>query len=132
MSLQDPIADLLTQIRNGQMVQKAKIILSDSKRKVAILKVLHEEGYIGEFHQVKDEDGHPKLVVHLKYHNQEPVIEKIRRISRPGLRIYKKKDELPIVMGGLGIAVISTPQGVMSDKQARKLGQGGEVLCLVA
>lgn len=132
MSLQDPIADMLTRIRNGQMIRKAKVSMPASKRKIAILKVLQDEGYIGEFHQVKEEGGHEQIVVNLKYHNLEPVIEKIRRISRPGLRIYKKRDELPRVMGGLGIAVISTPQGVMSDKQARKLGQGGEVLCLVA
>lgn len=132
MSLQDPIADMLTQIRNGQMVRKAKVMMPASKRKEAILKVLESEGYIEGYQQVIEDDSHPKLVVHLKYHDLMPVIEKIKRVSRPGLRVYKKKDELPRVMGGLGIAVVSTPMGVMSDKQARKLGQGGEVLCLVA
>lgn len=131
MSLQDPIADMLTQIRNGQMSNKSEVILPSSKRKIAILKVLEEEGYILGF-QTIDEASKPKLRVHLKYYQHKPVIEKLKRVSRPGLRIYKKKDELPKVLGGLGIAVISTPQGVMSDRAARKLGQGGEVLCLVA
>lgn len=131
MSLQDPIADMLTQIRNGQMSKKSQVTLPASKPKIAILKVLEEEGYILGFQEIEEADKR-RLRVHLKYHQLKPVIDKIKRVSRPGLRIYKKKDELPKVLGGLGIAVVSTPLGVMSDRQARKLGQGGEVLCLVA
>lgn len=131
MSLHDPIADMLTQIRNGQMAKKETVTVPSSKSKVAILEVLEEEGYILAFQKIEEEDK-PKLVVHLKYFENKPVIEKIKRVSRPGLRIYKKKDELPRVMGGLGIAILSTSQGVMSDKKARSLGQGGEVLCVVA
>lgn len=131
MSLQDPIADMLTQIRNGQMAKKASVTLPGSKRKEAILKVLVEEGYILDFQQ-KIEAKKPVLQVHLKYFKEKPVIDKIRRISKPGLRIYKQKDQLPTVMGGLGIAIVSTSRGVMTDKEARQLGQGGEVLCTVA
>jgi small subunit ribosomal protein S8 len=131
MSLHDPIADMLTQIRNGQMAKKETVTVPCSKGKVAILQVLKEEGYILSFQKVAEEDK-LKLVIHLKYFENKPVIEKIKRVSRPGLRIYKKKDELPRVMGGLGIAILSTSQGVMSDKKARSLGQGGEVLCVVA
>jgi len=130
MSLQDPIADMLTQIRNGQMSNKEVVEVPSSKKKLALLKVFEDEGYILGFKMV--EDAKPRIRIRLKYHNNKPVIEKIRRVSRPGLRSYKGKDELPKVMGGLGITVISTPQGVMSDKKARELGQGGEVICLLA
>ena len=130
MSLQDPISDMLTQIRNGQMVNKEVVTTPASKTKIAILNVLEEEGYILGYNLV--EGDKPLIDINLKYFNQKPVIQKIRRISRPGLRIYKGKDELPKVLGGLGIAIISTSGGVMSDKKARKLSQGGEVLCLVA
>lgn len=130
MSLQDPIADMLTQIRNGQMAKKESVTFPASKVKLAILRVLEEEGYILSFKQMGDLK--PSIIVFLKYFNDKPVIEKIRRISRPGLRIYKPKDELPKVMGGLGIAILSTSEGVMSDKKARQCGQGGEVLCVVS
>lgn len=131
MTMQDPIADMLTQIRNGQMARKEKISLPSSKTKLDILKVLEEEGYIVAF---EDDQKNPKptVTIHLKYHNNKPVIELIRRVSRPGLRVYKRKDQLPKVMGGLGIVILSTSQGVMSGKKARSLGQGGEVLCSVA
>lgn len=131
MSMTDPIADMLTQIRNAQMRRKHEVIFPASKQKEAILQVLADEGYITGFSIVKHE-GKSKLRVELKYFHEKPVIEMIRRVSRPGLRIYKRKDELPKVLGGLGIAIISTPQGVMTDKKAKSLGQGGEVLCLVA
>lgn len=130
MSLQDPIADMLTQIRNGQMAKKESVTLPASKVKMAILQVLADEGYISFFKKMGDVKA--TLVVYLKYFNGRPVIEKIRRISRPGLRIYKPKDQLPKIMGGLGIAILSTSEGVMSDKKARQCGQGGEVLCVVS
>ena len=130
MSLQDPISDMLTQIRNGQMAKKETITCPSSKAKIAILEVLADEGYILGFK--KNEGVKPTLVVFLKYFNEKPVIELIRRQSKPGLRVYKKKDDLPKVMGGLGVAILSTSQGVMTDKKARQLGQGGEVLCVVA
>ena len=131
MSLQDPIADMLTQIRNGQMANKAQVVVPASRKKVDILSVLKQEGYIESFERV----GSVKvqLVIQLKYFNKgQPVIESIKRVSRPGLRVYVHKDKLPKVMGGLGIAVLSTSRGVMTDKEAARLGQGGEVLCLVA
>lgn len=131
MSLQDPIADMLTQIRNGQMAKKETVTLPASKKKIAILQVLESEGYILAFQQ-KKADEKPILIVYLKYFKDKPVIDQLRRISRPGLRVYKRNDELPTVMGGLGIAIVSTSQGVMTDKKARQLGQGGEVLCIVA
>ena len=131
MSLQDPIADMLTQIRNGQMSKKSQVRIPASKVKAAILTVLEEEGYIEAFKSDKTADK-PTIEVFLKYYQDKPVIEKIRRVSRPALRVYKGKDELPKVMGGLGIAILSTPQGVMTDKKARQIGQGGEVLCTVA
>lgn len=132
MSLQNPISDMLTQIRNGQMAKRETVSIPASKRKVAILKVLEEEGYILAFKPAEGADKERRLVVHLKYFKNKPVIEFIKRVSRPGLRIYKRKDELPKVMGGLGVAILSTSHGVMSDKKARQLGQGGEVLCLVS
>jgi len=131
MSLQDPIANMLTQIRNGQMARKEVVSTPASRTKVAILKVLEEEGYISAF-QSTEETGKTTLAIHLKYYQGKPVIDQIKRVSRPGLRVYKRKDELPKVMGGLGIAVLSTSQGVITDKKARQIGQGGEVLCIVA
>lgn len=130
MSLQDPIADMLTQIRNGQMSNKEVVEVPASQKKLALLQVFEDEGYILGFKLI--EDSKPRIKIRLKYYNNKPVIEKIQRVSRPGLRRYKGKDELPKVMGGLGITVISTPQGIMSDKKARELGQGGEVICLLS
>lgn len=130
MNSQDPIADMLTQIRNGQMVKKEKIYVPASTKKAAILKVLTEEGYILGFNKADTEK--PSLEVYLKYFNNKPVISLIKRVSRPGLRVYKGKEELPKVMGGLGVAIVSTSHGIVTDKKARQLGQGGEVLCFVA
>ena len=131
MSMSDPIADMLTRIRNAQMVEKSTVAMPSSKVKVAIAKVLKDEGYIEDF-AVSDTDGKPELLLGLKYYAGKPVIEKIERISRPGLRIYKGSQELPKVMNGLGIAIISTSGGVMTDRSARANGVGGEVLCIVA
>lgn len=130
MSMQDPIADMLTRIRNGQSANKIVVNMPSSKLKVAIANVLAEEGYI---ESVKISEGaKPELEITLKYFQGKPVVESIQRISRPGLRIYKRKDELPSVMGGLGIAVVSTSKGVMTDRAARKAGLGGEIICYVA
>lgn len=129
MSMQDPIADMLTRIRNGQSANKRTVSMPSSTFKVAIAKVLKDEGYINDF-QVEGEDK-PQLQVYLKYHNGRPVIELIKRVSRPGLRIYKASGELPKVIGGMGIAVVSTPKGVMSDGAARAANVGGEVICEV-
>ena len=130
MSMSDPIADMLTRIRNGQMARKVSVTMPASKTK-AIAKVLHEEGYIGGYNE-EEVEGKPALKVNLKYYENAPVIGKIERISRPGLRIYKGKDELPQVLGGLGVAIISTSKGVMADAAARQAGEGGEVLCYVS
>lgn len=130
MSMQDPIADMLTRIRNGQAANKIEITMPSSKLKVAIAKVLADEGYIVDY---KISEGvKPELNITLKYFEGKPVVESIQRISRPGLRIYKRKDELPSVMGGLGIAVVSTSKGVMTDRSARQAGLGGEIICYVA
>lgn len=130
MSMQDPIADMLTRIRNGQAANKIAISMPSSKLKVAIANVLAAEGYI---ESVKVLDGvKPELEITLKYFQGKPVVESIQRVSRPGLRIYKRKDELPKVMGGLGVAVISTSKGVMTDRAARQAGLGGEIICYVA
>ena len=130
MSIQDPIADMLTRIRNGQAANKVAISMPSSKLKVAIANVLADEGYI---ESVKVIEGvKPELEITLKYFQGKPVVESIQRISRPGLRIYKRKDELPKVMGGLGIAVVSTSKGVMTDRAARQAGLGGEIICYVA
>ena len=130
MSMQDPIADMLTRIRNGQAANKVAINMPSSKLKVAIANVLAAEGYI---ESVKDLEGaKPELEITLKYFQGKPVVESIQRVSRPGLRIYKRKDELPKVMGGLGVAVISTSKGVMTDRAARQAGLGGEIICYVA
>ncbi len=131
MSMSDPIADMLTRIRNGQSANKKSVTMPSSKLKLSIAKVLQEEGYIRGFSK-GEVDGHPALIVELKYFNGKPVIEEIQRVSKPGLRIYKSKDELPKVLGGLGIAIVSTSSGVMTDRAARKAGMGGEVLCVVA
>lgn len=130
MSMTDPIADLLTRIRNAQSAGKPTVSLGASKLKTAILKVLEAEGYIAGVN-TETEGNKSTLTVELKYHQGRPVIDRIERISRPGLRIYRGKDELPKVLGGLGVAVVSTPQGIMSDKQARAAGTGGEVLFVV-
>lgn len=131
MSMSDPVADMLTRIRNGQKAAKAQVSMPTSKLKVAIAKVLKEEGYIVAY-GVSESDDKPQLMVHLKYFQGQPVIELLQRVSRPGLRIYKGKDELPTVRGGLGVAIVSTSRGVMTDRAARSGGDGGEVLCYVA
>jgi small subunit ribosomal protein S8 len=127
----DPISDLLTRVRNGQRAGKTEVTIPASGLKTEILRVLKEEGYIADFAKA-EEDGKPVLNVQLKYYQGAPVIERLQRVSRPGLRIYKGKDELPKVLGGLGVAIISTSKGVMSDRAARAKGEGGEVLCVVS
>ena len=131
MSMTDPIADMLTRIRNAQMAEKATVLMPSSKVKVAIAKVLKDEGYVEGF-AVVGEDNRPQLEIALKYYAGRPVIEKIERVSKPGLRIYKSKDDIPRVMNGLGIAIVSTSRGVMTDRKARATGVGGEVICIVA
>jgi len=131
MSMSDPIADMLTRIRNAQLSEKPSTSMASSKVKVAIAKVLKDEGYIEDFN-VNQVDGKPQLEIGLKYYAGHPVIERIERISRPGLRIYRPSRSVPRVMNGLGIAIVSTSKGVMTDRKARGLGIGGEVLCLVA
>lgn len=131
MSMSDPIADFLTRIRNGQAANKADISVPSSKVKVAIAAVLKDEGYIADF-AVRRDGNKATLVVALKYHQGRPVIERIERVSRPGLRKYRGKTELPKVLGGLGVTIVSTSLGVMTDRAARRAGQGGEVLCVVA
>lgn len=130
MSMTDPIADLLTRIRNGQAASKAQVTMPASKAKKALANVLKSEGYVGDIVE-EGVDGKPQLTITLKYHEGRPVIDSIKRVSRPGLRIYRGKDELPKVLGGLGVAIVSTSKGVMSDREARALGEGGEVLCTV-
>ena len=131
MSMSDPIADLLTRIRNAQMVAKSTVVVPSSKVKVAIVQVLKEEGYIDGF-EVKTDGKKTELEIALKYYAGRPVIERIERVSRPGLRIYKGCGSLPQVMNGLGVAIVTTPKGVMTDRKARAAGVGGEVLCYVA
>jgi len=131
MSMSDPIADLLTRIRNAQMVAKTTVTVPSSKVKVAIAQVLTEEGYIDSF-KVNANDGKPELEIVLKYYAGRPVIERIERVSRPGLRIYRGSDAIPQVQNGLGVAIVTTPKGVMTDRKARATGVGGEVLCYVA
>ena len=131
MSMSDPIADLLTRIRNAQMVSKATVTVPASKVKTAIVQVLKDEGYIDGF-EVKTEEGKSVLEIALKYYAGRPVIERIERVSRPGLRVYKSSKTLPQVMNGLGVAIVTTPTGVMTDRKARASGVGGEVLCYVA
>ncbi|WP_251359013.1 30S ribosomal protein S8 [Kangiella sp. TOML190] len=130
MSMQDPIADMLTRIRNGQAAAKKSVNMPASKLKASIAQVLTDEGFISGF-SVSDEVK-ATMTVELKYHQGRPVIDELKRVSRPGLRIYKKVDELPKVIGGLGVSIISTSKGVMSDRAARKAGHGGEVICTVA
>jgi len=131
MSMTDPIADMLTRIRNAQAVGKTVVSMPSSRLKTSIAQVLKDEGYIDGF-TTRDNEGKEELEIGLKYYAGEPVIEKIERVSRPGLRIYKGRDELPRVMNGLGVAIVSTSKGVMTDRKARATGVGGEVLCIVA
>ena len=131
MSMSDPIADMLTRIRNGQSVEKAVVVMPSSKLKIAIAQVLRDEGYIDGF-VVRNGGGRSELEIALKYYGGRPVIERIERVSRPGLRVYKGHDQIPQVMNGLGVAIVTTPKGVMTDRKARQTGVGGEVLCFVA
>jgi small subunit ribosomal protein S8 len=130
MSMSDPIADMLTRIRNAQATEKVTVAMPASKVKAAIAKVLKDEGYIEDFAQ-REIEGRNVLEIGLKYYAGKPVIEKIERVSRPGLRIYKGRDDIPRVMNGLGVAIVSTSRGVMTDRRARETGVGGEVLCIV-
>lgn len=131
MSLQDPVSDMLCQIRNGQERSRAQVAMPSSTLKAAIAGILKEEGYISDF-AVQDVEGKKTLTIKLKYFEGKPVIEKLQRSSKPGRRSYKAKDKLPRILGGLGIAIVSTSKGVMTDKNARALGVGGEILCIVA
>jgi small subunit ribosomal protein S8 len=131
MSMTDPIADMLTRIRNAQMAEKVAVSMPSSKLKVAIAQVLKDEGYIDDY-AVRENSGKSELDIALKYYAGRPVIERIERVSKPGLRVYRGKDSLPKVMNGLGIAIVSTPRGVMTDRGARAANTGGEVLCIVA
>jgi small subunit ribosomal protein S8 len=131
MSMSDPIADMLTRIRNAQMVEKPVVTMPSSKLKVAIAQVLKDEGYIDGF-AVKADGGKAELEIALKYYAGRPVIERLERVSRPGLRVYKGRHDIPNVMNGLGVAIVTTPRGVMTDRKARASGVGGEVLCYVA
>ena len=131
MSMSDPIADMLTRIRNAHSVEKAVVSMPSSKIKVAIAQVLRDEGYIDGF-AVRTEDGKNQLEIALRYYAGRPVIERIERVSRPGLRVYRGREAIPAVMNGLGVAIVTTPKGVMTDRKARQTGVGGEVLCYVA
>ena len=131
MSMSDPIADMLTRIRNAQMVEKVSVTMPSSKVKVAIAQVLKDEGYIDDF-AVKAEGAKIELNIALKYYAGRPVIERLERVSKPGLRVYRGRNDIPVVMNGLGVAIVSTPKGVMTDRKARASGIGGEVLCYVA
>jgi len=131
MSMSDPISDMLTRIRNAQLAEKTSVAMPSSKLKVAIAKVLKDEGYVDGYSVVTD-GGKAMLEIGLKYYSGRPVIEKIQRISRPGLRVYKGSEDIPKVMNGLGVAIISTSKGLMTDRKARANGIGGEVLCVVA
>ena len=131
MSMSDPISDMLTRIRNAQSAEKAVVSMPSSKLKVSIAKVLKDEGYVEDY-AVRDVEGKPTLEIGLKYYAGRPVIERIDRVSKPGLRIYKGVDAIPRVMNGLGVAIVSTPKGVMTDRKARASNVGGEVLCIVA
>ena len=129
--MQDPIADLLTRLRNGCMAKQDVVRVPASKIKQSILEVLYNEGYIGGYQVEQLENNKAEIAVDLKYYKGTPVISKIKRISRPGLRVYKARNDIPSVLGGLGVSIISTTKGIVSDKQARQLGQGGEVLCCI-
>jgi small subunit ribosomal protein S8 len=131
MSMTDPIADFLTRIRNGQRAGKPEVTVPSSRVKLALAKVLKDEGYIDDFSAVS-EGSKSTLTVRLKYYQGRPVIDRLERVSRPGLRVYRAKDELPKILGGMGVAIISTSSGVMSDREARAGGHGGEVLCIVS
>ena len=131
MSMSDPIADMLTRIRNAQLVEKTSVAMPSSKLKQAIAQVLKDEGYIEDF-AVKGEAAKPQLEIALKYYAGRPVIERLERVSRPGLRIYRGRHDIPQVQNGLGVAIVTTPKGVMTDRKARAAGIGGEVLCYVA
>jgi small subunit ribosomal protein S8 len=131
MSMSDPIADMLTRIRNAQMVEKTSVTMPSSKVKVAIAQVLKDEGYIDGF-AVKADGAKAELNIALKYYAGRPVIERLERVSKPGLRVYRGRDDIPQVMNGLGVAIVSTPKGVMTDRKARATGVGGEVICYVA
>jgi len=131
MSMSDPISDMLTRIRNAQMANKVSVVMPSSKLKLAIVKVLEEEGYIDGY-SVREQDKKSILEIGLKYYAGHPVIERIDRVSKPGLRIYRGVNDIPRVMNGLGVAIVSTPKGVMTDRKARAANVGGEVLCVVA
>ena len=131
MSMTDPVSDMLTRIRNGQKARKVSVSMPASKVKIAVAGVLKDEGYITDF-EASGDGAEKTLSVELKYFEGTPVIEKVERVSKPGLRIYRGKDDLPKVLGGLGIAIVSTSAGVMSDRQAREQGIGGEVICVVS
>jgi small subunit ribosomal protein S8 len=131
MSMSDPIADMLTRIRNAQLIGHTEVLMPSSKLKASIAQVLKDEGYVEDF-GVRERDGKSELVISLKYYAGRPVIERIERVSKPGLRVYKGRDDLPRVMNGLGVAILSTSHGVMTDRKARATGVGGEVLCIVA
>lgn len=131
MSMSDPIADMLTRIRNAQSTHQPEVAMPATKIKVAIAEVLKVEGYVADY-KIEEINGHKQLIVSLKYYQGKPVIEAIRRVSSPGLRVYRSKNKLPRVLGGMGIAIISTSKGVMSDRAARLLGEGGEILCYVS
>jgi small subunit ribosomal protein S8 len=131
MSMSDPIADMLTRIRNAQMIEKMSVEMPSSKLKIAIAQVLKDEGYIDGY-SIGNEGGKSRLIISLKYYAGRPVIERIERVSRPGLRVYKGRHSIPHVMNGLGVAIVTTPRGVMTDRKARAAGIGGEVLCYVA
>jgi small subunit ribosomal protein S8 len=132
MSMSDPIADMLTRIRNAQGVEKPEVVMPSSKLKIAIARVLQDEGYIDGFRVDAGSGGQSELRIGLKYYAGRPVIERLERVSRPGLRIYRGRDHLPAVMNGLGVAIVSTSKGVMTDRRARVQGVGGEVICYVA
>ena len=131
MSMQDPISDMLTRIRNGQSAGKVRVMMPMSKQKLAIAEVLKQQGYIRDF-AVEEIEGKSQLGILLRYFEGRPVIEMLKRVSRPGLRIYKRKDDIPKVMDGLGVAIVSTSKGLMTDRQAREAGHGGEIVCVVA
>ncbi|MFQ5982209.1 MAG: 30S ribosomal protein S8 [Woeseiaceae bacterium] len=131
MSMTDPISDMLTRIRNGQKARKVAVSIPSSKVKVAIAKVLKDEGYVTDY-STEGEGAEATLTVELKYFEGVPVIERVQRVSKPGLRVYRGKEKLPQVLGGLGVAIVSTSVGVMSDRQARQQGIGGEILCIVS
>jgi len=131
MSMTDPISDFLTRIRNGQSSGKADVSCPSSKVKLALASVLKDEGYIEDFAVIND-DGKPTLRMQLKYYEGRPVIDRLERVSKPGLRVYKGKDDLPTILGGLGVVIVSTSKGVMTGRKAREAGHGGEVLCIVS